>query len=297
MSFCRSYLFVPAKDKSVIKKAVNSASDSVIIDLEDAVAYSRKDNARELVKQSLQDQDGRKPIYVRINDFSTPFWEKDLACSVNYGASGIIVPKAEKVEDISCICNKARNLIQKNSKTVSGKRDNESFEVIPLIETAKGVQFAYEIAGADPLISKLAFGSIDYSLDIGCNLTPNGNELLYARSRIVVASRAADRGGPIDAVYPDLNNADGLEDETMRAKQLGFKGKLTIHPKQLDIVHKLFTPGKKEFEEARQIVDQFEKAEQQGLASISVNGKLVDYPVYKKAKEIVSLDNLQGSKA
>ncbi|WP_174614477.1 HpcH/HpaI aldolase/citrate lyase family protein [Virgibacillus ihumii] len=289
MSVCRSYLFVPAKELSIINKAINSEADSVIIDLEDAVAYSEKNNARELVKESLQKLNNQKPVYVRINDIGTPFWEEDLAYSVQYGAHGVIVPKSENPEDISYICKRIREMTQnKNGTVLRETNDSNSFEVIPLLETAKGIQFAYEIAKSDSLVSKLAFGSIDYSLDIGCQLSSSGDELLYARSRIVVGSRAADREGPIDAVFPSLNNPGGLEYEATQAKKLGFKGKLTIHPKQVDIVNNLFMPGDEELREAREIVEQFEKAEQEGLASISVNGNLVDYPVYKKAKEVLN---------
>ncbi|WP_257351130.1 HpcH/HpaI aldolase/citrate lyase family protein [Pseudalkalibacillus decolorationis] len=290
MNVCRSYLFVPAKEMSIIKKAVMSNADSVIIDLEDSVAFDQKDTARGLVKQALQELNERKQIYVRINNFTTPFWEKDLACSVINGASGVIVPKTENKEQITYICEKVRELIQAKNRTIP-------FKVIPLIETAKGVQFAYEIAGADPLISKLAFGSIDYSLDIGCELTSGRGELLYALSRIVVASRAADISGPIDAVFPELGNSKELELEAIQGKKLGFKGKLTIHPQQIEIVNKVFSPKEKEIEDSREIVKKFEEAERQGSASISVNGKLVDYPVYKKAKEIVNFGNLQGSKS
>jgi citrate lyase subunit beta/citryl-CoA lyase len=287
MNVWRSYLFVPAKKLSMIKKAVFSEADSVILDLEDAVAHSEKDSARELVKEALSEFGGKKPIYVRINDFSVPYWEKDLLASISSGVTGVVVPKSQSAEEIRLICDKARSMF----KEFGTKEMEADFEVIPLLETAKGIQFAYEIANADPLVSNMAFGSIDFSLDIGCELSPGGEELLYARSKIVIASRAAGKGAPIDAVYPELTHPDGLEYETKFAKRLGFKAKLVIHPKQVETVHNVFKIGKEELQEAKEIVEEFEKAEKKGLASISVNKKLVDYPVYKKAKEIVTSNN------
>ncbi|SFB02544.1 citrate lyase subunit beta / citryl-CoA lyase [Lentibacillus halodurans] len=282
----RSYLFVPAKKRSMISKAVGSDADSIILDLEDALAYSEKDSGRELVKESLKAFTDEKSIYVRINDISTSYWRKDLVASVEYGANGVIIPKSESEEDVRWVCEEAYNILKKmelNEKEID-------FNVIPLLETAKGIQFAYEIANSHPFVSNLAFGSIDFSLDIGCELTASGHELLYARSRIVIASRSAEISKPIDTVYFDLDNLEGLGDEAILAKRIGFGGKLIIHPKQIEHIHKVFTPQEEALREAEQIVEEFEKAELQGLASISVNGKLVDYPVYKKAKEMVDLN-------
>jgi citrate lyase subunit beta/citryl-CoA lyase len=279
----RSYLFVPGKKNNVVEKAVSSDADFVIIDLEDAVAISEKENAREIVKEALLNFKEKKPIYIRINDISTPFWEEDVKYAATYGAHGIVVPKAESREGIQKVCRSLRSYFLLNGD----KERVADFKVIPLIETAKGVQFVYDIAGADPFIERLAFGYIDYSLDINCELTPGGIELLYTRSQIVVASRAAEIDAPIDAVYPNIKNPEGLEAETRHAKQLGFRAKLIIHPKQIDVVHNVFSPTEQEIEEAKAIVEQFEKAEKEGIASISVNDSLVDYPVYKKAKDVL----------
>jgi len=278
MRIARSYLFVPGSKKDVINKAILSDADCVILDLEDAVAMSEKGNAREVVKETLIRFSKEKEIIVRINDLNSPYWEKDLICAITNGATGIMVPKAESEEDMRIVCSKAREV----SKDLS-----RLFQVIPLIETAKGVHFAYSISLADEMISKLAFGSIDFSLDINCELTENGLELLYARSQIVIASKAARIGSPIDTVYPNLNNYAGLENEAKLAKQLGFIGKLIIHPEQIQIVNKTFSPSKNEINDAKAIIKEFEEAERNGVASIKVNDQLVDYPVYKKAKSLL----------
>lgn len=278
MNTWRSYLFVPAKKLSVMKKAVFSEADSVIFDLEDAVAESEKDNARKLIEEALSEYKDEKPIYIRMNDISTPYWEEDLDAAVRCGANGVLVPKSESDEGIRLVCNKVREV-----------SEEPDFEVIPLLETAKGIQFAYEVASADSLVTNIAFGYIDFSLDVGVEITSGEEELLYARSKIVIASRAAEKGSPIDAVYPDLQNNVGLQNETTLAKRLGFRGKLAIHPKQIETVHQVFAPEDEKLQEAKEVVEKFEEAERQGLASISVNEKLVDYPVYKKAKEMVDL--------
>lgn len=272
----RSYLFVPAIDLSLIKKAISSAADIVILDLEDAVAVSEKQTARKIMKEALAAHHEEHKIIVRINGLDTNLWEADLEMAITNGAAGIMVPKAESEQDIQIVCSRMRGI--SGGKTV---------ELIPLIESAKGVQFAYAIASADPLVSALAFGSIDFSLDIDCELTPEGLELLYARSQLVIASKAAGIGSPIDAVYPDLTDEEGLEKQAVFAKQLGFKAKLVIHPKQLVVVHQVFSPSNEELALAEEIVEAFEQAETQGKASIQIGGQFVDYPVYKKAKRIL----------
>jgi citrate lyase subunit beta/citryl-CoA lyase len=282
----RSYLFAPAISTKLMEKALNSEADCVIYDLEDAVAINEKQEARDRAKYFLQNIQPSKEVYIRINDITTQYWNEDLEAAIVAGAAGVIVPKAESASNMQVICQAALTQLEKLN------RDVQSFSVIPLIETAKGVHFAFEIASSHALIPRLAFGSIDYSLDIDCQLTEEGVELIYARSQIVNASRAAGIGSPIDAVYPNLGNEGGLMDEAVRARKIGFKAKLAIHPKQLKSIHEVFTPDQKELDEALEIVQAFESAEQQGVASISVGNNLVDYPVYKKAKSLLQNTSL-----
>lgn len=277
----RSYLFVPATSTNMFDKALGSEADCVIFDLEDAVAISEKQEARERAKNYLQNNLPSKEVLIRINDFTTHFWRDDLEATIEAGATGVIVPKAESAINMKTICESALISLERQNK------ETHSFIVLPLIETARGVQFAYEIACAHQFVKRLIFGSIDYSLDVDCELTDDGVELLFARSQIVNASKAAGIGSPIDAVYPDLANEPGLLDEALRARKLGFTAKLAIHPKQLNPIHDIFTPSQKEIEDAFEIVNAFEGAELQGIASITVGNKLVDYPVYKKAKGLL----------
>jgi citrate lyase subunit beta/citryl-CoA lyase len=282
----RSYLFVPATSNKMFDKALGSEADCVIFDLEDAVAITEKHNARERAKNYLKNNQPSKEVFIRINNFMTGFWRDDLEAAIEAGATGVIVPKVESAVNMKVICETVLTSLERQNK------DPYSFIVLPLIETARGVQYAYEIASSNHLVKRLVFGSIDYSLDVDCELTDEGFELLYARSQIVNASKAAGIGSPIDAVYPNLANEQGLVDEALRARKLGFKAKLAIHPKQLNPIHDIFTPSQKEMEEALVIVTAFEAAEQQGIASIAVGNKLVDYPVYKKAKGLLQFTSL-----
>jgi citrate lyase subunit beta/citryl-CoA lyase len=277
----RSYLFVPATSTRMFEKALASDADCIIFDLEDAVAISEKQEARERAKNFLLNNQPSKDVLIRINDVTTNFWREDLEAAIGAGACGVIVPKAESAVSMKIVGETALQYLD------SQNRDLQSFVVLPLIETAKGVHFAYEIAGAHDLIKRLVFGSIDYALDVDCELTDEGTELLFARSQVVNASKAAGIGSPIDAVYPDLANEQGLRNESQRARKLGFKAKLAIHPKQLLPIHEIFSPNQKEMDTALEIVKAFEAAELDGIASISVGNKLVDYPVYKKAKALL----------
>ncbi|MCT4477305.1 CoA ester lyase [Peribacillus frigoritolerans] len=285
MNIKRSYLFVPANSR-MIEKALNSEADCVILDLEDAVAINEKKTAREMAVVALQNSRSQKDVYIRINEITTPLWREDLEAAVDAGSKGIIIPKSESAGNMKIICNAALEHFDKKNKK------SKHFEVLPLIETARGVQFAYDIATSHYLISRLVFGSLDYSLDIDCQLTDHGDELLYARSQIVNASKAAGVGSPVDSAYPDLGNDQGLNSETLRSRKLGFRSKLAIHPKQLEPIHHVLTPSQKEVEEAMYIVNAFELAEQKGSASISIGTKFVDYPVYKKAKTILQYASL-----
>lgn len=263
----RTYLFVPAINERMIEKAVMSHADCVILDLEDAVPHSEKEKARQEVEKAILTYSKEKPLYIRINGIKTPFWKEDIA-AIKSGAAGMVVPKVESDHDIKEIVAHTQ-----------GER-----AIIPQIESAKGIQHSYDIAKADPSIERFAFGSLDFAWDIDCELTEGGLELLFARSQLVIASRAAGIASPIDTVYPDFHDHVGLEQEAIAVKQLGFKAKLIIHPKQIDPVNKVFSPSQEEIEWAKQIVKAFEQAND---AAIQVDGKMVDLPVYKKAKDLL----------
>ena len=267
----KSYLFVPGNRPERIEKALNSSADAVIIDLEDAVAIEKKREARQLVYNVITKVTPTpKKIYVRVNDIHSPFWEEDVRFTVGHPFSGIVLPKTESAEAVQKLAHEL-----KDGQTI-----------IPLIETAKGITLAYEIASSSKVI-RLAFGAMDYCLDLGIAVGTNEQVLHYPRSALVVASRSAGIQPPIDTVYVDIQDIEGLKKETMLAKQLGMFAKLCIHPDQLDIVNRIFTPSDKEIEWAKKVISAFEKAEQQGLGVIHLNGKMIDYSSYKQARLVM----------
>ena len=165
----------------------------------------------------------------------------------------------------------------------------EHCDFIPLVETARGLLNAHAVAACHSRISRLAFGAVDFTADIGTTYPKNGIALLYARSQLVIVSRAADLLPPIDTVFPDLADTAGFAAELDQVKQLGMFGKLAIHPKQLDLIHKAFNPSRKAIAAAQEVVDAFEDAEQRGIAALEIHGKFIDYPVYRQALKLVSL--------
>lgn len=272
MGLIRSFLFMPGNNGRFICKALHSDADAIIIDLEDSVSISDKENARKVFTSAINTESD-KSCYVRINSVGTPWWEDDLEAAIGAKVDGIMLPKADTAGTV---------------RTIAGQLPNH-YDFIPLIETAKGVLNAYEIAGSSNKISRLAFGAIDYALDIGVNYSKTSEWLLYARTHLVTASRSVGIYPPVDTVYPDLDDHKGLSEELEHTKQLGMFGKLAIHPKQIPTIHESYTPTTKEISEARRIIEHFEAAEKLGLTSVQIEGRFIDYPVYFRAKRIVQL--------
>lgn len=286
MKQMRTWIFVPGSDQKKLEKVDELPADAVIYDLEDAVSASEKALARRLVQEELQvePRKGTPARYVRVNAVDTPFFEQDVKGIDGVGLSGVVLSKAEDAQSVA----KLDALLDELPGTDKGMDGGQHWvEVVPLIESARGLYHAYEIARASKRIKRLMFGSIDFALDIQAELTADGQELLYARSHLVVASRAAGIGAPIDAVFPNFRDKDGLISETLRAKQLGFQGKLLIHPCQIGPVREVFAPSREEIVEAEMIVASYQEALAVGIGSISVRGKMVDAPVYERAKRVV----------
>lgn len=282
----RTYLFVPGTRPDRVRKAVESGTDAVIIDLEDAVGIPDKEKARFCTAEFMEEHKVRTvAVYVRINDLTTPYWREDLQMAIEIHADGIMLPKAEHPAGVRTICEYVVDLLPES-------KDNQ-FEIIPLIETAVGLQFSYEIAGSHRQISRLAFGSIDYTLDVGSTLSEQGDELLYARSQIVNSSKAAGIDSPIDAVYPNLANLDGLKEDAARGRGLGFSAKLAVHPSQLSIIKNVYAPTIEEIGKAKEIVKEYEHALTEGKGAIATRSMLVDYPVYKKAKDLLVASKME----
>lgn len=268
----KTYLFVPGDRPERFQKAMESPADAVIIDLEDAVEEKRKDAAREQIRLFLENNpSSKKPIYVRMNRLSTVWWEEDVQFVREYPELGIMVPKAEGAEEIQTVAMELQ----------------ASQRIIPLIESAKGVLKAPAIAASSQQVYRLAFGAMDYCLELGIDVTEEETELIYPRSALVVASKAYGLPSPIDTVFVNIHDLEGLRRETNIAKQLGMFAKLCIHPKQIDPVQQELSPAEEEMAWAEAVVSAFEQAKREGKAAIQLDGQMIDEPVYRRAKRVL----------
>ncbi|WP_434509651.1 HpcH/HpaI aldolase/citrate lyase family protein [Desulfitobacterium sp. AusDCA] len=277
----RVFMFSPGSDRKKNEKALESAADVVILDLEDAVAPSEKEQARLNVAAAVRTHQNRQVI-VRINALSTPWALKDLLMVIPERPFGIMLPKAESVSDIL----KASWVIdQLESDRLT--EDEQRIGLFPLIETVAGIANAEIIAQASIRVKRLVFGALDYSLDLGIPYDRNSEALTYARNRLVAASAQSKLPGPIDTVYPSVKDDEGLKQDSLKAKALGFKGKLIIHPGQIEIVQTVFSPLAAEIEEAEEIVEVYQKAQSEGVGAVLWKGKMLDEPVLKRAQQIL----------
>ncbi len=261
----RSYLFVPAERPDRIDKAFASAADAVICDLEDAVAPAAKPAARQALAEWLARADRAlaKPLVVRINSGDSAWFDDDLALCRSPAVQQVMLPKAERAEDIARVF------------AATGK------PVIALVETAAGMDDVRTVARA-PGVVRLAFGLIDFQLDLG--LPGESDALLVFRSQLVLASRVAGLAPPVDGVSVAIGDAAAVGADGRRARGLGFGAKLCIHPSQAQPVNDAFTPGADELAWARRVVDAMRDA---GGAAVAVDGKMVDRPVQLRAEALL----------
>lgn len=285
----RTMMYVPGNNPGMIKDAHIYGADSVMFDLEDSISLKEKDSARFLVYNALKTIDyGETEIVVRVNGLDSPFGKEDFEAIVRAEPEVIRLPKAERAQDIS----DADYLISKIEKKAGIKPGK--IKLMAAIESAVGVINAYEIAKASPRIIGIAIGAEDFVTDMKTTRSLEGIELLMARSQIVLAARAAGIYA-LDTVFSDVNDEHGFIKEVELIKQLGFDGKSVINPRQIDPVHKIYTPGKKEIDKAIRVIRAIEEAKAKGLGVISLDGKMVDAPVVERAKRVLDLANCKGS--
>ncbi|RQR59880.1 CoA ester lyase [Burkholderia sp. Bp9125] len=259
----RSWLFVPGNRPDRFAKAVRSGADAVVIDLEDTVPADQKAVSRKHVQQWLPP--AAHAIYIRINAAETRWFDEDVAAfASDERVSGLVVPKVE--------CAETLRLAMRNA--------HPTLRVVPTIETARAFASLDEIAQA-PRVERFMFGTIDFQLDAG--IEGDGDELLYFRSRLVLASRIASIAPPVDGVQTTIDDASRLERDARRARSLGFRGKACIHPAQVPAVHAAFAYSESEIAWARRVVT---AALASGGEAIMVDGEMVDKPVVLKALEI-----------
>jgi citrate lyase beta subunit len=283
----RALLFVPAHRDRFREKALGIAVDALILDLEDAVPPAEKPVARDKAVAFLDAAAGR--AFVRINPLhgSTAFaiacGEEDLAAVVRPGLRGIVLPKVESADDVHEVDAFLRAFERSSGMTRCAT------ELVGIVETAQGIQNLADIVRAKierPFC--LAFGAGDFTGDLGVEWTSGEQECLHARHAVVIASRAGRLPQPLDSVFADIRDLDGLRANARASKAMGFQGKLAIHPDQVGIIQDVFTPQPHEIDWARRVVDGMRQAEEMGHGAFTVDDKLIDYPVLERAKAILS---------
>lgn len=282
-SLRRTMLFCPATNPKLYLDGPIYQPDCILFDLEDAVKYSEKDAARDLLAQALKSIDFKDvEIFARINPLYTPFGVKDVEVLVAAGLRNMRLP----------MCESASNVIELDELLT--RLENElgievgSCKIQCSIETPKGVLNVYDIASASNRVISVSFGAEDYTRLLGVDRTKTGEELNYARTHICNVASVLGIDA-IDTVWADFNDLEGFKNETRYARQIGFKGKSCIHPSQIEVVHEIFTPDLEEVEKSLFILEAVKKAgiEQGGV--IQIDGKMIDIPVIEKARRIVNL--------
>lgn len=277
----RSYLFVPATSGRKIDKAYASAADAVILDLEDAVAVSEKPAARAALASIVPAAPARA-TWIRVNAIGTDFCLEDLRACCRPGVAGVLLPKVESAEQVRMV-----DWVL-SSVEISVGLAPRGIALAGIVETALGLQQVAGIAAASPRLRRLMFGAVDLSADLGIDTGDDIGATGHARFAIACASRAGGLEPPVDTAFIDMPNLEGLRATTTRAKALGYTAKACIHPSQIAVVNEVFTPSASEVDWARRVVEKFERAEREGLAAVTLEGQMLDYPVVEKARRLLA---------
>ena len=282
VTLMRSVLFVPSTVQRFIQKAPQAGADVICLDLEDAIPPAEKAGARPLAAKAIETMPaGPYPLWVRVNGFQTGLLEDDLLAVVRPGLDGIILPKAETADMVRRV-DHYLTILECERGMGPG-----SVAIAPLVETALGIVNAYDVCAASPRMVAACFGAEDLATDMGVQRTRGGQEVAWPRAQLAVAAHAAGVTA-IDTPEPDYTDLDYLAREASLARSLGYRGKLCIHPDQVAVLNRAFSPSDEEISEARTIVELFEcQGIAQGRAAIPVDGKMIDTPIYQRAKRLI----------
>ncbi len=277
MNLLRSLLFLPGNNPGMLQNAGVFGADGIIFDLEDAVSPLEKDSARHLVYYALINNEyGPTKTIVRINPLIYG-GRDDIAMIAQAKPDALMLPMIQHPNELLEIIE----LIDRHA-------DGKKIDVIPLIETAGGIANIDAIAGTSDRILALAFGAEDYSVSIGTERTTEGTEILFARQKMVNAA-AAHGLTAIDTPFTDVQDKEGLLKDTLYAKQIGFKGKLAINPRQIESIHKAFTPSKNEIKWSMRVLEAINIAKQKGSGVIALDGKMIDAPIVSRAERTIKI--------
>jgi citrate lyase subunit beta / citryl-CoA lyase len=283
----RTMLYIPGNNPAMLQQGGVYGADSLLLDLEDAVAINQKDAARFLVRNMIKNINYySSEVCVRINHLSTPFGIADLEEIVPLQPDAIRYPKAESKEELLELISIIEKIENKHNLP------HDKIEIHAMIETALGVQSVFSIAGCSPRMGAITIGGQDLTADMNIIYTPDGAGIDFARKRIVMAAKA-HKMDVIDTVFPDVNDDEGLRIETEYAKKIGFTGKAVINPRQIDIIHEVFSPTEEEIRKAYRIVKEFRQNTEAGIGVFSIDGKMIDAPVVARAQYILDLANIE----
>jgi citrate lyase subunit beta/citryl-CoA lyase len=281
----RSILFIPGNRERMLAKGPSTGADALLFDLEDAVPVQEKETARAMVRERIGTLGGY-PAFVRTNAVSTGLTRSDLEAVVVPGLLGLFVPKVDSPGQVTQVAAWLDEL-EPAAGLVPG-----TVEIVCMLETALGVRLAYEIATASPRVVSLCFASGengDFQTDLGCDWSVEGTEMLYARSKVVLDARAAGMAYPLDGVFVDIDNIDALVADSTLSKRLGYKGRTLIHPKHVEHVNRVYTPQQAEIDYYRGLLAAFEIAVAEDRASVTYEGKMIDYAMAARARQVLAL--------
>lgn len=277
----RSMLFMPGNTPNMLINAAYLGADSLIFDLEDAVSPAEKDAARILIRNTIRYMDFEKvETIVRINSVDTPFWQADIDAILPERPNLLLLPKANCPEDVLLADRYMTSLEEQLGLEVG------SVGLIPLIETAIGLENSFLIATCTKRVKAMLLGAEDLTADLQCARTKEGKEIQYARGRIVVAARAAGID-VYDTPFTDVNDDEGIVDDTKFAKSLGFTGKASISPRHIEVINSIFSPTQAEIDYAYEVMDAIALAKKQGKGAIALRGKMIDAPIVARAERTI----------
>lgn len=284
----RSMLFLPGNNPNMLINGNCLGADAVIFDLEDAVSPQEKDAARILVRNTMRYLDFKGcEIIVRINSVDTEYWKADIDAILPEKPDLILLPKTSMPGDVLM----ADEYMTQVEEKLGFEKDTVG--LMPLIETALGVENSYAIASSSKRVKALFLGAEDLTADLQCKRTKEGREIEYARTRLVVAARAA--GVDVyDTPFTDVNDDEGIIDDAKLAKSLGFTGKASISPRHVEVINDVFSPTQADIDYAYEVMDAIRIANEQGKGAISLHGKMIDAPIVARAERTIAMAEALG---
>ncbi len=284
----RTMMFLNAQKPGLIKDPYIYKPDSIMLDLEDAVAQNQKDAARFSLYHALRELDYRGcERVVRINGLDTPYWREDIRCAVAGGCDAIRIPKTERAQDVKMV-EEAVAASEEEFHIPSGRT-----LIMAAIESARGVMRALDICESSERLFGIALSGGDYTKDLQTHITGTGLELMGARQNMIIAARAAGVQC-FDTVYTDLDDMEGFKKDVETIHLMGFDGKSIINPRQISIVHEIFTPSQKDIIFAEKVVREIDTKKAQGIGVFTVDGKMIDIAFYDGAKRTIELAKASG---